>query len=379
MTKTMGSHHSSRMITDVWLTPKPIIDALGPFNLDPCAAPIPRPWRTADAHICLPEDGLAADWEVFRDQNGTVCPCQCHKPTCLESEPEKIDASRVQSGNDAVVDARNGNRRTLTSSRPSGRPVMFTTPGVEIAPESVRGTECAPEDQTQSRKNASGMSTSDTLEALRDSPGSDVAVTSTTLFDEPRTSSTIFVRTNGNESSMRSPGRAHIADSHLGDLKPTTSSRSATQDAREPSSATSSPPVHPAIGVSVGKDSMSGVPKSSSTCCPFCTPMKPRIWLNSPYSSEARKWLAKLADHGTGTALTFARTETRWFVDTIWSKATAVLFLHGRLHFCHPDGTPAAANAGAPSVLAAYGSYDAARLSSCGLAGTFIRLSEAAA
>lgn len=89
--------------------------------------------------------------------------------------------------------------------------------------------------------------------------------------------------------------------------------------------------------------------------------------------------MAKLADHGTGTALTFARTETRWFVDTIWSKATAVLFLHGRIHFCHPDGTPAAANAGAPSVLAAYGSYDAARLSSCGLAGTFIRLSEAAA
>lgn len=49
-------------MSDVWLTPKPIIDALGPFDLDPCAAPEPRPWPTAARHIVLPEDGLAAEW-----------------------------------------------------------------------------------------------------------------------------------------------------------------------------------------------------------------------------------------------------------------------------------------------------------------------------
>jgi hypothetical protein len=51
------------MQSDVWLTPPFIIDALGPFDLDPCAAPEPRPWQTANRHITLPVDGLGATWD----------------------------------------------------------------------------------------------------------------------------------------------------------------------------------------------------------------------------------------------------------------------------------------------------------------------------
>lgn len=58
----IGSHHSAAMKSDTYLTPREIIDALGPFDLDPCAAPEPRPWPTAARHIVLPEDGLSADW-----------------------------------------------------------------------------------------------------------------------------------------------------------------------------------------------------------------------------------------------------------------------------------------------------------------------------
>src|SRR3546814_20869852 len=47
---------------ETWLTPLPIVSALGPFDLDPCAAPSPRPWPTAARHIELPEDGFAAEW-----------------------------------------------------------------------------------------------------------------------------------------------------------------------------------------------------------------------------------------------------------------------------------------------------------------------------
>jgi hypothetical protein len=104
-----------------------------------------------------------------------------------------------------------------------------------------------------------------------------------------------------------------------------------------------------------------------------------RAFVNPPYSTQAVKWLRKLADHGRGTALTFARTETEWFVETIWKRADAVLFLHGRLHFHHPDGRRADANAGAPSVLAAYGEADASRLKASGIAGTFIPLDRSAA
>jgi hypothetical protein len=157
---TMGGYQSSRMLTDAWLTPRYILDALGDFDLDPCAASVPRPWPTAARHICLPMDGLSVPWTG-------------------------------------------------------------------------------------------------------------------------------------------------------------------------------------------------------------------RVWLNPPYSREARKWIAKLAEHGHGTALTFARTETSWFVNYIWRRAHALLFLHGRVQFCRPDGYPND-NAGAPSVLVAYGEQDARVLDHCGLKGTYV-------
>jgi len=163
VTRAMGSHQSARAETTTWLTPPWVINALGEFDLDPCAAPSPRPWPTARRHIELPEDGLAAEW--------------------------------------------------------SGR-----------------------------------------------------------------------------------------------------------------------------------------------------------VWLNPPYSFEAWKWLAKLADHGRGTALIFARTETEGFVRTVWRRASGILFLHGRLHFHYPDGTEAAANSGAPSCLVAYGPDDAEALQNSPLAGSFVPL-----
>lgn len=63
MKRGMGSHQNVRGITDTWLTPREIVDAFGPFDMDPCAAPNPRPWPTAARHITLPENGLAVPWD----------------------------------------------------------------------------------------------------------------------------------------------------------------------------------------------------------------------------------------------------------------------------------------------------------------------------
>lgn len=163
MSRAIGSHHSARAETTTWLTPPDLIEKLGPFDLDPCAAPSPRPWPTAARHIELPEDGLASDWAGH-------------------------------------------------------------------------------------------------------------------------------------------------------------------------------------------------------------------VWLNPPYSFAAWTWLEKLAAHGDGIALVFARTETAGFVAQVWEKATGILFLHGRLHFHKPDGTRAAANSGAPSCLVAYGERAAERLRTVDLPGTYIAL-----
>lgn len=59
---SMSSHESPIPKSVTYLTPPEWLAALGPFDLDPCAAPSPRPWPTAARHIELPEDGLAAEW-----------------------------------------------------------------------------------------------------------------------------------------------------------------------------------------------------------------------------------------------------------------------------------------------------------------------------
>jgi len=55
----------------------------------------------------------------------------------------------------------------------------------------------------------------------------------------------------------------------------------------------------------------------------------------------------------------------------VWPKATAVLFLAGRLTFHHGDGTRSKAghSSGGPSALIAYGASDATALARCGLLG----------
>jgi hypothetical protein len=98
-----------------------------------------------------------------------------------------------------------------------------------------------------------------------------------------------------------------------------------------------------------------------------------RVWCNPPYGLEAAQWIDRLAQHGNGIALIFARTETRMFFEHVWRRADAVLFIEGRLHFHHVDGRPAAANAGAPSCLVAYGALNATALKRCQL-GAFVNL-----
>ncbi len=99
-----------------------------------------------------------------------------------------------------------------------------------------------------------------------------------------------------------------------------------------------------------------------------------RVWLNPPYGLKSSKWLSRLADHGNGIALIFARTETDMFFRQVWGRADALLFLRGRLHFHHVDGSRAKANAGAPSVLIAYGDDNVASLGGSANLGKFINL-----
>ena len=104
-------------------------------------------------------------------------------------------------------------------------------------------------------------------------------------------------------------------------------------------------------------------------------PWDGRVYLNPPYSTAViGQWLARMADHNRGVALIFARTETDAFFRNVWERASALLFMRGRINFHMVDGRRAKGNAGAPTVLCAYGADDADVLALCGIDGAFVPL-----
>ncbi|WP_022904021.1 DNA N-6-adenine-methyltransferase [Curtobacterium sp. B8] len=95
------------------------------------------------------------------------------------------------------------------------------------------------------------------------------------------------------------------------------------------------------------------------------SPWRGLCWVNPPYD-DTRTWLQRLADHGEGIALVFARTDTKWFHEAAKS-ADLVCFTSGRIKFIdgrtmQPGGSP-----GAGSVFLAWGATAAAALGASGL------------
>lgn len=116
-------------------------------------------------------------------------------------------------------------------------------------------------------------------------------------------------------------------------------------------------------------------------------PWEGRIWLNPPYS-DIGPWMKLMAEHGNGFALTFARTETEWYQRWAWGHADSMFFFHGRLTFYELPKISTGSlfdsagrvprlgkgNAGAPSVLIAYGKYNVEVLHEYNLPGKHVAL-----
>ena len=98
------------------------------------------------------------------------------------------------------------------------------------------------------------------------------------------------------------------------------------------------------------------------------------VWVNPPYSNPG-PWIERLAEHGDGIALIFARTETGWWSDHVWSKADLLLFIRRRVSFVEPTATAdrKGHNAPAPSVLVAYGAWAVQALRQSQIPGHFAR------
>ena len=98
-----------------------------------------------------------------------------------------------------------------------------------------------------------------------------------------------------------------------------------------------------------------------------------RVWLNPPYS-KLKNWLGRMADHGNGIALTFARTETQAFHQFIFPYAYSLFFFQGRLYFYNEKGERARFNAGAPSCLISYTEQDSEKIDEADFNGCHLHL-----
>jgi hypothetical protein len=98
-----------------------------------------------------------------------------------------------------------------------------------------------------------------------------------------------------------------------------------------------------------------------------------RVFLNPPYTQQMGVWLKKMAEHGSGIALVFARTETKIWQKYIWPYANSILFISGRLFFHYQDGHRGESNSGAPSVLIAYSESDTKILEESGIDGYLVK------
>lgn len=95
------------------------------------------------------------------------------------------------------------------------------------------------------------------------------------------------------------------------------------------------------------------------------------VWMNPPYGSDTIRWLKRLAQHGQGIALVFARTDTEWFHEYC-TQAHAIVFMRGRVRFITPGGDPGG-TPGSGSMLLAFGEENSRTLERSGL-GLYLKL-----
>ena len=96
------------------------------------------------------------------------------------------------------------------------------------------------------------------------------------------------------------------------------------------------------------------------------------VFCNPPYGPHTGPWLGRCAQHGHAIALVFARTDTGP-LQTALRKCDAALFIAGRLTFdSPPGGQESRGNAGAPSVLLAYGRRARQRLADSDIPGSLM-------
>lgn len=78
------------------------------------------------------------------------------------------------------------------------------------------------------------------------------------------------------------------------------------------------------------------------------------VFCNPPYGRKTAKWMARMARHGNGIALVFARTDSGWFQD-LAPTMSAALFIRGRVKFYAGNREDRQGDPGVGNALVAWG------------------------
>ena len=89
-------------------------------------------------------------------------------------------------------------------------------------------------------------------------------------------------------------------------------------------------------------------------------------FVNPPYGPETGRWMRKLADHGEGIALVFARTDVAWSHE-VADRLSLICFVSGRIRFFKGNTVDRPGTPGAGSMLLAFGERASAAVVASGL------------
>jgi hypothetical protein len=432
--KSGFTHESTINESFEWYTPPVIFEAMGlEFDLDPCSPGAGLSFVPAKKHYTIDDDGLTSPWSAHvwlkphdDEKELQACHCDCHQATPSSA----LNASRTfreipiisvnapidHSGylhvagsafdgmtdsatienpsrivpNGTPMDCKSAHAVTsisqprLSSSADTEKPPMVSTHGAKDAPASIPSADRSVVDATPSKNYASMQKRSVTPSQSKGEPQSEFEARSTISFgsNEPEISPGTGLYGSGTLACEPGATDVRTVESTEHSHK-TTSFQSQTQIVPEQSPGTSFPPAShatppstrnvPRTGALTGADCVQR--RRTSKVCGQCDNDKIGeypllVFVNPPYGAHTPVWMRKLADHGDGIALVFARTDVRWFQD-VAESADLICFVSGRIKFYKGDIVNQGGTPGAGSMLVAWGKRSADALRQSGLGVCF--------
>lgn len=410
---------------DRWLTPPDIVEALGPFDLDPCGAP----GHVLAGHTYLLEngdDGLRDPWNNYyfmRDER-TPCGCQCHQDyfapgVLFPNQPRRsfmVPKKTLKEGSPITVVSAyaNATERGMSLShllylllfqQPSPAPAViesnlriWSSLRLISASEMVSlvtaaiATGLLPENDkllaelTRKSVKESKLKSAAIAEARKAAKLSEDEHLSTTTLEGSGDSTLTGsgTKTTGNSSKNSGDTNVSIAGNVKKVFTKNTSYQYPIPTAPAQFPGTWPPHVLPATSLKEAKALRTGHPEKSwkklATLLPSCTQCSTcqigiesqTTFTNPPYNARIMApWIHRMVEHGNGILLIPASTGIKLWQDIIFPCADAIHFYRHRIEFLRREGFEGGEKMVSPqaSAIIAFGDHAADKLVNSDLPG----------